>query len=239
VIEPCKRQKVFLLFLFLFFLAAASAYGQRATVGIDVGETKDKFGGLASDTSALGGVSGDFVVLRGNQKEGNPSLVAGGELRFPVDTGKHATEFAAFAGPMFHFGNHFSAGFHVQVRKILLPSSTVDSQVFNRYNMMLLELPAVLEYKFSNAPKHAFIQAQISPEFTPRYKAPKSGTAYPHPTLEHGYDIRGTAGYVFGKWYARVTYDTRYFRFSPTLGNPNGLANWRSDAIGGGVGLVF
>ena len=237
MIEPCKRHIVLVLFSFL--LAVSLAHAQRAAVGIDVGETKDKFGGLTAETTALTGVNGDFIVLKGNQKEGNPSLVAGAEIRFPVDTGSHATEFAAYVGPMFHFGKHFSAGFHVQVRKILTPPSTVNNQVFARYSMMLLESPAVFEYKFSTAPRHAYLQAEISPEFTPRYKAPTSGSGYPHPILEHGYYIRGTAGYVVGKWYARATYETRYFHFSPSLGNPSGLANWRTDAVTGGIGIVF
>jgi len=237
VIESCKRHAFYLC---LFFLVTISAYGQRAAVGIDVGETSDKFGGLASATSATGGVSGDFIVIQGNQKEGNPSIVAGGEARFSVDTGKHASEFAAYVGPMFHFGAHFSAGFHAQVRKILLPSSPLsDGQVFSRYNMLLLEAPAVLEYKFSSAPRHAFLQAQVSPEFKPHFTTPKAGTPYPKPLLDHGYDIRGSAGYVFGKWYARATYETRYFKFSNTLGNPNELDNWKMRQVTEGIGVVF
>lgn len=238
MIEPGNRQNLVLI-LFLFLLAVSSAHAQRAAVGIDVGETKDKFGGLTSDTAAFGAVSGDFIIIQGKNKEQTPSIVAGGEIRFPADTSSHTTEFAVYGGPMFHFGQHFSAGFHAQVRKILMPSSTLNGQVFARYNMELLELPGVLEYKFSTSPKHAYLQAQVSPEFTPKYKAPNSGTGYPHPILEHGYYIRGTAGYVFGKWYARATYQTRYFRFSPTIGNPSGLANWRSDSVTGGVGVVF
>ena len=34
-------------------------------------------------------------------------------------------------------------------------------------------------------------------------------------------------------------YETRYFKFAPTEGNPNNLYNWKSNVISGGVGLIF
>ena len=61
----------------------------------------------------------------------------------------------------------------------------------------------------------------------------------PHPNLDHGYFVRGSAGYNFGKWYAKATYENRYFRFLNNQNNPNGLYNWRSNLISGGVGFVF
>jgi hypothetical protein len=236
VIEPCKRLTFCVC---LFFAAVTSALGQRADVGIAAGETSDKFGGLPSASTAVGIVNADFIVIRANAKEQFPSIVAGGEIRFPVDTGAHASEFSAYAGPMFRFGSHFSLGFHAQVHKILLPASVVNGQEFPRYNMLLLELPGVLEYKFSSAPNHAFFQAQVSPEFGPHFTPPKATTPYPKPILDHGYFMRGTLGYVFGKWYAKASYESRYFKFSPTLGNPNQLDNWKTNFVMGGVGVAF
>lgn len=236
MIEPCKRA---LSYIGILLLAAVAAFGQRANVGIAAGETTDRFGGLPSATTALADINGDFIILKGSQKNQNPAIVAGGEIRFPVDTTKHASEFSAYVGPIFHFGSHFSAGFHGQVHKILLPASVVNGQEFARYNMLLVEAPAVLEYQFSTAPRHAFLQAEVSPEFKPHFTAPKAGTNYPKPSLDHGYYIRGSAGYVFGKWYAKATYETRYFKFTNTLGNPSDLDNWKTNLTTFGVGVVF
>jgi len=235
--------KTHFILICLLFLAAVPAYCQRGTIGLDVGQTSDKFGGLKAVNGLEADLEAQFVVIRGGGKQNWPSIVAGGELRFPTDTTYHATEYAVYGGPIFHFGGHFSAGFHVQVRKALLPPNQnggVLGGVFNRLNLELLELPFVAQYKFGTAPRHAFIEAQISPEFAPHYKNSVSGT-YPLPTphFDHGYDIRGSAGYIFGKWYAKATYETRYFKFTQTLGNPNEIYNWRTNVISGGAGFVF
>ena len=231
------RQTHFILCLFV--LATVPAYCQRATFGLDFGQTSDKFGGLSSVNGAVGNVEGEVVILRGDGKRNWPSLVAGGEIRVPSNTNTHANEYAVYGGPIFRFGSHFSAGFHAQIRKIDVPPSTLTGVTFYRLNMELLELPLVAEYKFSTAPRHAFLRAEISPEFTPHYKAPVANYPLPNPNFDHGYDIRGIAGYVFGKWYAKATYQTRYFKFEPTLGNPNQIYNWRTNVVMGGVGLVF
>ena len=236
MIESCRK---YFSVVCVIFLATFSAYGQRGTLGILAGETTDKFGSLSSGSAAILGVDTNVVILKGNQKEGGASVVAGGEMRFPTDTTKHTSEFAIYGGPMFQFGGRFSIGFHAQIRKLLLPTSNVNGQAFARYNMTLLELPGVLEYKFSSAPQHAFLQVQVSPEFKPRFTAPKAGTNYPTPTLDHGYSMQGTLGYVFGKWYAKATYENRYFKFSRTTGNPDGLNNWKTEAVIGGIGLAF
>ena len=223
-----------------FFLATIPLYGQRAMVGLDVGQTSDKFGGEAPVSGLELGLDGRVVILRGGAKEAWPKLVAGGEIRFPTDAGNHSTEYALFGGPEFRFGSHFSAGFHVQLRKILVPPSNLNGAVFNRLNMNLLELPLVMQYRFGNAPRHPFLEAQISPEFRPHYKVPTSAPyTLPDPGFDHGYFIRGTAGYIFGKWYAKATYETRYFKFTPAVGNPNQVYNWRTNVVTGGVGLAF
>jgi hypothetical protein len=235
-----KLGKTHLVRVGLFLLAAVPAYCQRVSIDLDVGQTSDKFGGAARVSGLEGNLEGQVTVLRGGGKQNWPSLVAGGEVRLPTDTQKHATEYAVFGGPIFHFGSHFSAGFHAQVRKILLPPTTQSGQVFNRLNLELLELPFVAEYKFGSAARHAFIQAQIAPEFSPHYKNAAAGPPpVPNPQFDHGYSIRGSAGYVFGKWYAKATYETRYFKFTQTIGNPNELYNWRTDVVSGGVGIVF
>jgi len=236
----CKKMKLCKTSIaFLFFLFAIPAYSQKATLGIDVGQTSDKFGGLARTTSVLGDLEGKFTIIERADKEGDPNLVAGGEIRVPADTSSHASEFAVFAGPEFHFGSHFMAGFHAQVRKVYLPSSEVSGQFFDRDKMLLFELPAVVEYKFGSPAKHVFIQAQVSPEFSPHFTVATSPPPSPNPNLDHGYTIRGIAGYNFGRWYARATYETRYFQFKQNLGNPNGLYNWRTDAVTGGIGFSF
>jgi len=229
----------------LIFLAAVAAYGQgqRGNLGIDLGQTSDRFGGLSRTTSAVGDVYGQLVVKQGKQKDGSPSIVAGGEVRFPVDTKNHANEVSLFGGLMFRFKPSFSAGFHVQVHKLYVPPSIVDNQTFNRNNFELLEVPLVLEYKFGPG-KHTFVQAQGAPEFRPRFRAGygasyAGATPLPNPAFDHAYFVRGSLGYLFGKWYAKGTYETRYFKFTPGPGNPSNFYNWRTDMVTGGVGLVF
>src|SRR5215475_3237861 len=123
----------------ILLLAVVPAYCQRGTIGIDIGQTSDKFDSLSSVSGLEFGADGQIVVLRSNQKSGRPALVAGGEIRLPTDTGNHAREYAFFGGPEFHPRN-FTIGFHVQLRQINLPASTVDNQVFARDRMRLLEL---------------------------------------------------------------------------------------------------
>ena len=233
-----------LFLLAIILLAGIPAYGQqqlqpRVSFGLNVGETSDKFGGLSADNGLEGSVDGEVSVLRGGGKGNWPSIVAGGEVVFPTNTQNHADEYGVYGGPIFRFGSKFSAGFHVQVHKILVPPSTLNGVTFNRLDMKLLETPLVLQYKFSTAPRHAFIQAQIAPEFTPHFKATVANYPLPNPAFDHGYFIRGVVGYSFGKWYAKATYENRYFKFEPTLGNPNQIYNWRTDAVTGGVGVVF
>jgi hypothetical protein len=233
---PCKRQIVRVC---LFLLAAAPVYAQRGNIGIDVGEISDRFGSLQRFTDPSGDVNGQFIVLRGNAKEAAPNVVAGGEIRFPSDTTHHATEFAVYGGLEFHAGSAFSFGFHAQVRKILVPPSAVDGQVFNRNNFELLQLPPFLEYKFGPG-KHAFVRAEGEPEFSPRFRVSSTGaTPLPHPNFNYGYTVRGSVGYIFGNWYAKASYETRYFKFTPNLGNPGGLYNWRTDFATVGAGLIF
>ena len=234
--KACKLQMVGVCF---FLAALAAAHGQNGTIGIDFGEASDKFGSLNRTTAALVDVTGKVIVLHGNQKEGFPNVVAGGEARFPSDTTNHVTEFAVFGGLEFRATQAFTAGFHVQVRKILMPSSTVQGQLFNRENLELLEVPLFLEYKFGKA-RHVFVQAEGAPEFRPRFRASKAGPSpLPNPSLDHAYFLRGSLGYNFGKWYAKGTYQTRYFKFGSAFGNPSGLYNWRSDFATVGVGLNF
>jgi len=232
----CKTHVIPLCF---FLLATVPAYCQRGTIGIDVGQTSDKFGGSARNTDLVGDLNGQLVVVQGSEKEGNPNVVVGGEMRFPSNTQNHASEYALFGGVMFGAHSAFSAGFHVQVRKILVPPSTENGETLNRDNMELLELPLVVHYRFGPG-RNAFVEAQGAPEFKPHFKASSAGASpLPNPNFDYGYTLRGSVGYIFGKWYARGNYETRYFKFTQSSGNPNGLYNWRTDAITGGVGFVF
>jgi len=222
----------------LMAIVPAYGQGQRGNLGIDFGQTSDKFGALSRSTTAVGDVNGQLVVMQGKEKDGSPSIVGGGEVRFPSDTRNHANEFALFGGIMFRFHKSFSAGFHVQVHKLLVPPSTVDNQIFNRNNMELLEVPLVLEYKFGPN-KHFFLQAQGAPEFRPRWRATAGAAPLPNPEFDHAYFVCGSLGYIFGKWYAKGTYQTRYFKFTPGIGNPSNFYNWNTNMATAGVGLVF
>ena len=249
VIEPGKT---WILIVCFFLFAAFSAYAQQpapapqlapeephGNIGIDFGVISDRFGALPSATTGVGVVSGQYAIYQGSKREQVPDIVIGGEVVLPTGTAEHANEFAGFGGPMFHFTDQFTAGFHVQVRKLDLPTSVINGQSFIRNNMLLLELPLVLNYKFL-ADKKAFVEAQVSPEFSPHFSNSSAGPSpYPHPSLDHGYTIRGIVGYNFEKFYLRGTYETRYFKFSPGLGNPDFLYNWKTNYATVGVGVTF
>ena len=204
-----------------------------------MGQTSDKFDSLSTASGLEFGVDGQIVVLRSNLKTGRPALVAGGEIRLPTDTGNHAREYSFFGGPEFHPGN-FTVGFHVQLRQINLPPSTLNNQVFARDRMRMLELPLVIKYNFG-PDKRVFVQAEGAPEFTPHFKRSSASlVSLPNPNLDHAYFVRGSVGYVFPRnWYAKATYENRYFKFIENAGNPSGLYNWRTNLITGGVGFVF
>ena len=232
-----RCQKVLTRFC-LILLAVVPAYCQRGTLGIDVGQTSDKFSNLTPVTGLEVDLEGRLVVLTANPKSGRPAIAAGGEMRFPTDTGNHAREYAIFGGPEFQVRN-LTIGFHAQIRKIILPTSTVDNQVFARDSMQLLELPIFVKYKFGPG-KKAFIEAQGAPEFSPHFKRNSTSlVSLPNPNLDHGYFVRGSVGYVFGSWYLKATYENRYFKFVENAGNPSNLYNWRSNLISGGIGFAF
>lgn len=234
-----KRCRMLLTRFVFVFLAVVPAYCQRGTLGVDIGETSDKFDGLAPVSGLEFDIEGRLAVLQANEKTGRPAIVAGGEIRLPTDTGNHAREYAVFGGPEFHAPHNFIVGVHAQIRKIILPTTTVDNQVFARDSMELLELPLYVKYSFGPA-KKAFVQAEGAPEFSPRFhRSSASLVALPNPNLDHGYSLRGSVGYLFGNWYAKATYENRYFKFTENAGNPSNLYNWHSNLISGGVGVTF
>jgi len=102
----------------------------------------------------------------------------------------------------------------------------------------MLEIPLVIQYNFLTS-KRAYIEVQGAPEFTPHFRKSSSLIFLPHPNWDHGYFLRGSVGYNFGSWYAKATYQNRYFRFVDDPENPNGLYNWKSSFITGGVGFSF
>ena len=230
-----KRCKTHLVRVCVFLLAAVPAYCQRGTFGIDIGQTSDKFDTLSSFNGVVVGIDGQLTVLKETPKR--PSIVAGGEIRLPTDTGNHPREYALFGGPRFQVRD-LSIGFNAQVRRIVLPTAFVDNQFFNRYTLDMLEIPLVIKYNFLTS-KRAFIEVEGAPEFTPRFHKSSSLIVLPHPNWDHGYFVRGSVGYTFGSWYAKATYQTRYFRFVSDPENPNGLYNWKSNFISGGVGFSF
>ena len=230
-----KRCKTHLVRMCVFLLAAVPAYCQRGTLGIDIGQTSDKFDTLSSVNGLEFGIDGQVAVLKATAKR--PSIVAGGEILLPRDTGNHAREYALFGGARFQIRD-LSIGFNAQVRRIVLPTAFVDNQFFNRYGLGMLEIPLVIKYNFLSS-KRAYIEVQGAPEFTPHFRKSSSLIFLPHPNWDHGYFLRGSVGYNFGSWYAKATYQTRYFRFVDDPENPNGLYNWKSSFILGGVGFSF
>jgi len=225
--------------LMLLSLVSIRAYSQQSTFGVDVGEVSDKFGALSSTNAAQVNINGQVTILKGNPKEQRPAIVAGGEIILPADTNNHAKEFAVWGGPMFHAG-HFILGFEAQIRKIIEPTAFVDNQFFQRDTLEFLEVPGVIRYDFG-ASKRVFVEVKGAPEFHPRFRTPKGTTVLlPNPHLDYGYFIRGSAGYNSSHhWYARASYELRYLKYEPDAGNPNGLYNWRSNSISGGVGVTF
>lgn len=238
--KRCKPHLVRTGVYLISLLAAVPAYCQRGTIDINAGETSDKFAAFAPVNGAAIDVNGEVIVKKPSAKNGGPSIVAGGEVRVPSDDTSHAKEFAVFGGLAFQARSNFSIGVNAQVRKIDLPSATVDNQILVRFNMELIEIPIVLKYKFG--PDHrAFIHVQGGPEFTPRFRnAASTNLILEHPNFDHGYFLRGSLGYTFNnKWYVQGTYQTRYFKFEENQNNPSNLYNWKSNMITGGVGLIF
>jgi hypothetical protein len=237
-----KRGKSHLILtaLFLLFLVAAvPAYCQRGSIDLNGGETSDKFDTLPTVSGAIVDVNGEVVVKKPSAKNGGPSIVAGGEVRAPSDSTNHAKEFAVFGGVAFQATSNFSIGVNAQLRKIDLPVANLDNQILVRGNLELVQIPIVLKYKFGPE-KRFFVHAQGEPEFTPRYRAPKSVLiSLPAPNFDHAYTIRGSIGYTFGKLYAQGTYETRYFKFLANPNNPSNLYNWKSNIITAGVGVTF
>jgi hypothetical protein len=237
--KRCKPHLVLTGIFLLFLLAAVPAFCQRGTLDLNAGETSDKFAALPTVNSAVIDINGDVIVKKASAKVGGPSIVAGGEIRFPSDTTNHPKEFAVFGGVAFQATSNFSIAVHAQVRKIDLPVATIDNQIVVRDNLELLQIPIVLKYKFG-PDKRVFVNVQGEPEFTPRYRASKATlVSLPHPNFDYGYTVRGSVGYSFGKWYLQGTYENRYFKFIENSGNPSNLYNWKSNMITAGVGVSF
>jgi hypothetical protein len=232
-----KRCKTHLVRVCLVLLAAAPAFAQRGMIGIDVGQTSDKFGAQSSVSGLEFGVDGQVTVFQANQKSGRPGIVAGGEVRLPTDTGNHTKEYAVFGGLTFQVHN-LTVGVDAQVRKMYLPAANIDNQVFVRDKIEVLEIPLVLKYTLGSA-KRTFIQAEGAPEFTPHFREAGALLQLPNPNFDHGYFVRGTLGYVFGKYYVKASYENRYFKFLSNQNNPSNLYNWRTNVISGGVGFAF
>jgi hypothetical protein len=239
--KQCKPHLVPAFIFLLFLLSTVSAYCQRGTIDINAGETSDQFAALPRVNGAVVDINGEVTVKQPSAKHGGPSIVVGGEVRVPTDDASHAKEYAVFGGLAFKATSNLSIGVNGQIRKLDLPSAIVDNQFFVRDNLEMLQVPIVVKYKFGPE-KRAFIHVQGEPEFTPHYKAPSSSAtllALPHPNFDHGYTLRGSAGYSFGKWFVQGTYQTRYLKFAQNPNNPSNLYNWKSNMITGGVGLIF
>lgn len=238
-INHFPARKLFFALIFLSFLTALPSHAQRATFSLDAGEVADRFGYSPRTTGAVGVFDGEVIFYKSPDRDRGADAVAGGEVRFPQDTNNHASEQAIYVGPNFHFGKNLTAGAHVEIRRLVLPPEISPGAVFNRDRIEILELPGFVQYNFGPS-RRAFVRAEGGIEFSPRFhNSPAGAEPFPHPQLDHGYSIRGVAGYSFGKWFVKATCQTRYFKFNPNVGNPDLLYNWRSDFITAGVGITF
>jgi hypothetical protein len=238
-----KCSKAHLVCVCFFFLAAISAFGQqRINLGVDAGESSDKFGAQSAVSGFVVNLNAQGIILFGNKKSGTPDVIAGGEAILPSDTRNHGKEYALYGGLRWHAGN-FIFGFDAQIRKIVPPAAFLNNQYYNRDTLEFLEIPGTIRYTFGSG-KRAFVQIYGAPEFGPRMLVPASSPLFTNPTLykpnfDHAYFVRGTVGYDFGKWYAKATYETRYIRFHNNANNPEGLYNWKTNAVTGGIGVNF
>lgn len=238
-----KCSKAHLVCVCVFLLAAISAYGQqRINLGVDAGATSDQFGSQSTVTGPVVNLNAQGIILFANKKNGGPDVLAGGEAILPTDTGNHAKEYNVYGGLRWHTGN-LTFGFDGGIRKIYPPTAFIDNQYYDRDTMELLEIPGTIRYNFWRE-KRAYVQIQGAPEFGPRLKVPASSSLFTNPVLykpnfDHAYFIRPSIGYNFGKWYACATYENRFFRFQNNANNPEGLYNWKTNAITGGVGVSF
>lgn len=231
--------KTYLVRVCLFLLVTLPAYCQRGNIGIDGGATSDTFAGLPTNTAPSIDINGEYTVFKANPKTQRPAVVGGGEAFFPSDQSNHAKEFAFYGGVHWQFLNqNLMIGVDGQVRKIYLPVAFEDNQFFARDKMELFELPLRVRYKFGPSRK-AYIEAKGAPEFSPRWKSSGASLQLPNPNFDHGYFVQGTVGYVFGKWYARASYENRFFKFLANPNNPSNLYNWRTNYVSGGVGVIF
>ena len=100
-----KHCNALLVRICLILLAVVPAYCQRGALGVDIGNTSDKFSSLPAVNGLEFAIDGKVAVLQANPKTGRPAIVAGGEIRLPTDTGNHAREYAIFGGPEFNAHN--------------------------------------------------------------------------------------------------------------------------------------
>jgi hypothetical protein len=238
---PLRAFLFFFAALFVFALALLPASAQRVSVGADVGEISDRFGGQPRVTGAVGAIDGEVIAWQSADRDHGADIVAGGELRWPEDASNHASEQSIYGGFGFHLGPRLTAGIHIQIHRLVPPPTFGGNpvMVFNRDRMEVLEPNGFVQYKFGPSNRY-FIRAEATPEFSPRFHPSPSGAPpFEHPNLDHGYAIRGVLGYNFGKWYVKGTYQTRYFRFQTNFNNPDEVYNWRSDFVTGGVGFNF
>ena len=237
--KPGKADLVRKCLLLLFLLATIPAYCQRGNLDLNLGQTSDQFGPIAPVSDVVLDINGEATIIKPSQKKGSPGIVAGGEVRVPSDTNHHSKELAVFGGVV--WGTHnLSVEVDGEVRRMYMPPAFLDGQVLNRSNLQTLEIPLAIRYKFG-PDKRAFFEVKGAPEFTPHYRHSKLSTvALPNPSFDHGYMVRGSVGYNFGKWwYVKGSYETRFFKFESNLGNPSDLYNWKSNLITGGVGVRF
>ena len=99
----------------------------------------------------------------------------------------------------------------------------------------------MIKYKFGPA-KKAFAEASgrsgIQPALSRHSPASLVLAAESQSSIMHT-SRAGSLGYTFGNWYAKATYETRYFKFVENAGNPSNLYNWKSNLISGGIGVSF
>ena len=83
--KPGKADMVRICVFLLFLLATVPAYCQRGNLDLNAGQTSDQFGALAPVTSPVLDLTGELTIIKPSQKNGGPSIVAGGEVRVPTE----------------------------------------------------------------------------------------------------------------------------------------------------------
>ena len=201
--KPCKADLVRIGVCLLFLSAVVPAFAQRGNLGVDVGASLRPVRQHPFRLQRLSRRERRIRhhktlhqerILPASSPAANPRPLRHQQSR----QGIRRLRRPALRSSRLHHRRRRSGP-----QNLYSPPPSSDNQILNRDRIELLQIPLVLKYKFGPA-KRAFISAQGEPEFTPHYKTISSASvSLPDPGFDHGYTLRGTVGYNFGKWYVQ------------------------------------